>query len=126
MVEVAVDAPTQSWWDACTLGEFELTRFELVPRTGGKSIATAVFRSMESSGSTFMGRAAGLIDLSVDPAYRRRGIAVFLLSEAFRQFTRQGIMQVEFQAQQSNAAMLGLAAKFGFVQLDQGGVWKKG
>ena len=33
----------------------------------------------------------GLIELYVDEAYRRRGLAVFLLSEAFRQFARQGI-----------------------------------
>ena len=33
IVEVTIDAPTRNWWEACTVGEFDLTRFDLVPRT---------------------------------------------------------------------------------------------
>ena len=51
MVEVTADAPTRTWWEACTVGEFDLTRFELVPRGGGSAVATATFRSMEPSGT---------------------------------------------------------------------------
>lgn len=125
IVEVTADAPTRTWWEACTVGEFDLTRFDMVPRTGGSPVATAVFRSMESSGTTSVGRAAGLIGLSVDEPYRRRGLAVFLLSEAFRQFLRQGIMHVEVQARQTNAAVLEMFLKLGFQQVEQGGVWRK-
>jgi GNAT superfamily N-acetyltransferase len=125
MVEVTTDAPTRTWWEACAYGEFDLTRFELVPRAGGLPIARATFRSMESSGSASVGRAAGLMDLYVEESYRRRGVAIFLLSEAFRQFLRQGIMHVEVQTRQSDAAALGLFAKLGFAQVEQGGVWKK-
>lgn len=125
MVEVTADAPTQTWWEACTLGAFDLTRFDLVPRGGGSAVATAIFRSMEPSGTTAVGRAAGLIRLAVDPAYRRRGLAVFLLSEAFRQFLRQGIAHVEAQAPQSDAVALQVLKKLGFQQVEQGGVWRK-
>ena len=71
------------------------------------------------------GRAAGLIGLSVDPSYRRRGLALFLLSEAFRQFLRQGILHVEVQARQTNIAVLEMLRKLGFQQIEQGGVWRK-
>jgi GNAT superfamily N-acetyltransferase len=125
VVEVTVDAPTRTWWEACTVGAFDLTRFDLVPRGGGAAIATATFRSTEPSGTAAVGRAAGLIGLSVNEAYRRRGLAIFLLSEAFRQFLRQGIVHVEGQARQSDAVVLGVFQKLGFRQVDQGGVWRK-
>ena len=55
-----------------------------------------------------------MIGLSVDESYRRRGLAMFLLSEAFRQFLRQGIMHVEVQARQSDAPVLEMFRKLGF------------
>jgi ribosomal protein S18 acetylase RimI-like enzyme len=125
IVEVTADAPTHGWWEAYTFGEFDLTRFDLVPRTGGSPVATAIFRSMEPSGTTSAGRAAGLIGLAVDESYRRRGLAVFLLSEAFRQFLRQGIMHVEAQVRQADAPAVEMFRKLGFQQVEQGGVWRK-
>lgn len=125
IVEVTVDAPTRTWWEASTVGGFDLTRFDLVPRVGGSPVATATFRSMEPSGTTSAGRANGLIGFSVDEAYRRRGLAIFLLSEAFRQFLRQGIMHVEVQVQQTDAPVLAVFQKLGFQQVEQGGVWRK-
>jgi ribosomal protein S18 acetylase RimI-like enzyme len=122
---VTVDAPTRNWWEACTLGNFDLTRFDLVPRTGGSTVASAVFRSLEPSGTTAVGRAVGLIGLSVAQEYRRHGLAVFLLSEALRQFLRQGIVHVEVQARQSDVVVLKILQKLGFRPVDQGGVWRK-
>jgi len=125
LVEVTADAPTRTRWEACTVGEFDLTRFDLVARGGGAAVATALFRNIEPGGITGVRHAAGLIDLSVEPAYRRRGVATFLLNEAFRQFLRQGIMHVEVQAGETNAAALGAFQKLGLQQTGQGGVWKK-
>ncbi len=125
IVEMSEDPPARNWWEACTLGEFNLTRFELVPRGGGTAVAGATFRSMEPSGTSGIARAAGLIDLEVAEPLRRRGLAVFLLSEAFRQFIRQGIMLVEAQTMQHNAAALGMYHKLGFQQVGQGSVFRK-
>ena len=58
-------------------------------------------------------------------AFRRRGLAVFLLSEAFRQFARQGIATVEAQAMQHNVAALGMYRKLSFQQIGQGSVFRK-
>jgi ribosomal protein S18 acetylase RimI-like enzyme len=125
IVEVTVDAPTRSWWEASTVGEFDLTRFDLVPRGGGTVIATATFRSMEAFGAGAVARSAGLVELSVNEAYRRRGMALFLLSEVFRQFLRQGIMHVEVQTEKSNIAALGAFQKLGFQEVAEGGLWRK-
>ncbi|MEN6405401.1 MAG: GNAT family N-acetyltransferase [Thermoguttaceae bacterium] len=125
MVEVTVDAPTQTWWDACTVGEFDLTQFDLVARTGGVPIASAMFRSMEPSGTTSAGRAVGLINITVAESYRRRGLAIFLLSEAFRQFLRLGILQVDAQLPKNDPVLPAMFHKLGFRQIQEAGVWKK-
>jgi ribosomal protein S18 acetylase RimI-like enzyme len=125
VVESQIDAPTRSWWEACTLGEFELTRFEMVPRGGGPVVASALFRGMDISGSKSTGRTAGLMHFEVDPAHRRRGYAVFLLSEAFRQFQRQGIMTVEAQTPETNLPAVNMYQKMKFQQASGGGIFRK-
>jgi ribosomal protein S18 acetylase RimI-like enzyme len=124
-VEVTVDAPTHTWWEACTLGEFDLTRFDLVVRNGGATVATALFRSVEPIGTVGVGRGVGLLGLSVDETSRRRGVATFLLNEAFRQFLRQGITQVEAQTNDDNVAAIATLNKLGLQEAARGGVWKK-
>jgi GNAT superfamily N-acetyltransferase len=124
-VEVTVDAPTRSRWEALSVGEFDLTRFDLVVRGRGEPVATALFRSMEPGGASGVARAAGLIEIDVVEAQRRHGLATFLLNEAFRQFLRQRIMHVEAQTAEANAAALGLLQKLGLRQSGQGGVWRK-
>jgi len=125
VVEVAVDPPSRTWWEACILGEFDLTRFALLPRGGGPTVASATFRSMELTHTSSPGRTVALIDLVVDEAYRRRGLAIFLLSEAFRQFVRAGITTVEAQAMQHNVAALGMYRKLSFQQIGEGSVFRK-
>jgi ribosomal protein S18 acetylase RimI-like enzyme len=124
IVEVTIDPPARTWWEACTLGEFTLTRFGLVPRTGGPTVARATFRGMELLPTTSR-RVMGLIELWVEPSFRRRGLAVFLLSEAFRQFMREGVAGVEAQAMQHNLAGLSMYRKLGFQQVGQGSVLRK-
>jgi ribosomal protein S18 acetylase RimI-like enzyme len=65
------------------------------------------------------------VELFVEESYRRRGLAVFLLTEAFRQFVRQGISLVEAQAMQHNTAALGMYRKLKFQQVSQGSVFRK-
>jgi GNAT superfamily N-acetyltransferase len=125
IVEVTVDVPTRTWWEASAMGEFDLTRFDLLPRTGGPPIATAIFRAMEPGGTASVARAMGLMEITVAEPHRRRGLAIFLLSEAFRQFLRLGILHVDMQVPQSNAAALDLFQKLGFERVNQGSVWRK-
>jgi GNAT superfamily N-acetyltransferase len=124
-VQSTLDWPTHTWWQACTLGDFDLMRFELLPRGGGQVLAHALFRSMEPSGGGGFVRAAGLVDLAVHESYRRRGLASFLLAETFFGFLRQGITVVEAQTMVHNTAAVGLYQKLGFQQFDEGAVFRK-
>jgi ribosomal protein S18 acetylase RimI-like enzyme len=125
VVDVDVDPPMRNWWDACTIGAFELMKFSLVPKTGGAAAATALFRRMELVPTTMHAFSLGLIHVWVDESARRRGMAMFLLSEAFRQFMRDGTHEVEVQAMQHNLAAHSLYRKMGFQQFGQGSVFRK-
>jgi GNAT superfamily N-acetyltransferase len=124
-MQSTVDWPTQTWWQACTIGDFDLIRFDALPRGGGPVLAHALFRSMEPPGGAGFVRAVGLIDLAVHPSYRHRGLATYLLTEAFHNFHRQGITIVQSQATAGNAEALGLYKKLGLEQSDRGSVFRK-
>jgi len=125
LVEVQNDAVPADWWEACLLGEFDLTRFEVVPRGQDRPVAHAVFRGMEPIGAGMLGRRIGLVDLWVDEALRRRGVAVYLLSEAFRQFMRQGVTLIEAQTRNDNGPARALLEKLGFQPVAHGTVFRK-
>ncbi len=125
LVQVIVDPPSSNWWEACTLGDFQLTRFELVERGGRVPLARAVVGAIEGADGFLPGPAVSLLDLEVDPAHRRQGLASFLLGEAFRHIAEQGIKGVEVHARQSNAAGLSLLGKLGFQQVGRGTVFRK-
>jgi len=125
IVEVTADALPRSWWEACLLAPFDLVRFELLPRGATSPVAWAVFRNMDPIGAAGVSRQAGLIELFVEESLRRRGLAVFLLSEACRQFQREGVTRVEALSPEANRAALGLFHKLGFQQAGQGAVYRK-
>ena len=120
VVEVLADPPSRTWWEACTLGPFELVKFALVPRAGGSAAATATFRRMELVPTAMHAWSLGLIDVWVEEASRRRGLATFLLTEAFRQFIRDGTHEVEVQAMQHNLSAQALYRKMGFAAIRPG------
>ena len=124
MVQVTVDPPSRTWWEACTTGDFDLTRFDLVPR-GGQPVGQATVRTMDVTGAPGYCRTVGLIELEVDPNYRRRGLITFLLTEAFHQLARQGVARVDVQTMEHNTAAVRLYRKLGFRQLDRGIVFRK-
>ena len=125
VVEPTTDAPTQTWWDACTLGPFDLTQYLLVQRDSGMKIAKATFRNMDPLAPSIECRATGLIELFIEQDRRRQGLATFILSEAFRQFQRQGIATVEARTLETNAAALEMYKKLGFQRITDGIVYRK-
>jgi len=125
IVQVLLDPPARSWWEACTTGDFDLTRFELVPRGSGTAVAHATVRNMIPLGPPGAQRMAGLIELEVEPSCRREGLATFLLTELLRHLVRQDATLVEAQTMQNNEAGVGLYRKIGFRQVGQGIVFRK-
>jgi ribosomal protein S18 acetylase RimI-like enzyme len=124
-VHIVQDPPARSWWEACTIGNFELTRFELVSQRGGPSLAHALVRNIDLTPSLGGGHAVGLMELQVDRAHRRQGLVTFLLSEAFHELSRQGVTDIEVQTMKHNTAGVALYQKLGFQQVGEGIVFRK-
>jgi len=125
VVEVIADPKLTSWWEACTLGDYDLTLVQLRPRRGGDPVARAIFRSMQPIGIPIDTPGAGMIHLQVDANTRKKGIATFLLSEAFRHFVRNDIMVVSAQFFEHHEAAMNLCRKLGFQMISRGVVFKK-
>jgi GNAT superfamily N-acetyltransferase len=124
-VEMKVDPPTQNWWEACTVGDFDLTRFEIISRGSNVPLATAVVRSIDPGAALCPPPAAGILGLQVAPAYQRQGLGTFVLGEALRQLAREGIASVEVQVREDDRAALGLCRKLGMQQTNQGYIFRK-
>jgi ribosomal protein S18 acetylase RimI-like enzyme len=124
-LEMKVDPPSRNWWEACTVGDFDLTRFEIVSRGSHVPLATAVVRNLDPGATLCPPPAAGVLDLQVDPAYQRQGLGTFVLGEAFRQLARQGIVSVEVQVREDDPAASGLCRKLGMEQTNQGHIFRK-
>jgi len=56
---------------------------------------------------------------------RRKGLATFLLGEAFNRLRNRGIVMVEAQTMQANAPALAMYQKLGFATVDHGDVFRK-
>ncbi len=125
LVQVIMDAPTRSRWEACTAGDFDWTRFELVPRGEKQAVAYALLRAVEWCDSSRPGRTAGLTEICVDPACRRQGLATHLIGESFRVLSGQGVAFVDAQAALSQMPVVELYRKLGFQQVGQGIVYRK-
>jgi ribosomal protein S18 acetylase RimI-like enzyme len=124
-LQVLVDPPCRSWWEACTFGGFDRTRFELAPKSGGPPTAWLTVWSMEPLSTSWGVRATGMYELHVEPAHRRQGIAVCLLSEACKQLAAEGVALLETQAMLRDAPAVNLFKKLGFKHVDEGVVFQK-
>lgn len=124
-LELVDDPPARSWWEACTLGSFEQIAVQINPKDHGQPWATARFWNMGPLGQAWGINAVGLIDIVVDPQRRGGGVATCLLGEALRPLSQRGIMLVEAQVSDSNAAAIRLLHRLGFVQIDAGSVLSK-
>lgn len=121
-MQPVVDPIPHTWWDACTLGSTDRTRFDLVPRTGGPPHGQVTFWDMEPISSSWGLHSMGMFDLHIDPSYRRQGLATFLIGESLRQLASQGITMVEIQTRIDDAPTMALCHSLGFSEVDEG-IW---
>lgn len=117
--------PPQSWWESCTTAAFERIRFSLTRPECNEPTADVWFWDIEPLSTAWGRPTAGMFDLSVPTAERRRGLATFLLSEAFERLRNRGILLIEAQTMQQNAPAIAAYTKLGFQQIDEGVLYRK-
>jgi ribosomal protein S18 acetylase RimI-like enzyme len=125
IVDVTHDPLPATWWEACTVGDFEVSRYDLIPRGSRSPLASLTVRDSQPAGFFQSGRGVDLMEIHVNQEYRRRGLATYLLQEAFRQLTRQGVSHVTGQVAEANEVGIGLYKKLGLQQVNQATVFQK-
>lgn len=124
-VAVVNEPPTRTWWEACTLADFERVEFQLLDGALGKHLAAATLRSIDQAIDHPGVRATGLIDVHVNADSQRQGLATFLLAETLKELHQQGYGLVEAQTMERNVAAIKLYEKLGFTPTDTGRVFRK-
>jgi GNAT superfamily N-acetyltransferase len=124
-VAIVEEPPAKTWWEACTLGEFDCLQFQLLDRNLGQQLASATVRAMDLASRNPGVRTSGLVDLLVAPKALHQGLATFLISEVLKELQQQGVGVVEAQTMQHNVAAIGLYKKLGFALVDGGAVYRK-
>ncbi|HZZ72074.1 MAG TPA: GNAT family N-acetyltransferase [Pirellulales bacterium] len=122
-IEVTIDPPAKTWWEACTQGA--MNRILYVLRQGEAIVARALFWDLQPLATAWGVNAQGLIHVEVAPEKRKQGLAAYLIGEALREMQQQGVTLVEAQAMQHNRPALGLYHRLGFTPIDQGSVLRK-
>ncbi len=117
--------PAQSWWEACTTGAFERIRFMLTRPSSCDALADVWFWDIEPLSTSWGRPTAGMFDLCVSLEHQRKGLATFLLNEAFDRLRNRGVLLVEAQTMQQNAPALALYSKLGFTKVDEGVIYRK-
>ncbi len=117
--------PPRSWWEACTLGDFERLRFSLFAVGSDEPLAEVDFWDIEPLSTQWGIPTVGLVDLHVASERRRQGLATFLLSEAFAGLRVRGVVRVEAHTMHHNEVALSLYERLGFAKVDEGVVYRK-
>jgi GNAT superfamily N-acetyltransferase len=117
--------PSQSWWEACTTGAFERIRFLLTRPSSCEPMADVWFWDIEPLSTAWGRPTAGMFDLDVPAKERRKGLATFLLTEAFERLRTRGILLIEAQTMQQNVPAITMYNKLGFKKVDEGVMYRK-
>ena len=124
-VEYEIDPPARSWWEACTKGYFQRSRFDLIPRTGELPLASAIFWDMQPMSTSWGVRAVGLSEWKLSFNAQQAGLSVNLFNGALLQLRDEGYTLVEAQACPEDTATITLLAELDFEQVDAGSILRK-
>jgi ribosomal protein S18 acetylase RimI-like enzyme len=118
------DAMPEDWWENLAVGEFHLTRFRLLSRSGGDELARASTWDMSWFGRTDGRSRVGLFGVEVAAAHRRQGFGRFLVSEILRLANEETTALVDVQTVSTNAPALALYESLGFRPIDQSSLYR--
>lgn len=118
-LDVLEDTLPEGWWQALAIGLFRPSRFVLRRRTDDAPIARAAAWEIACGFGIGDGRPrTGLIELEVEPAYRRQGYGRLMVAEVLRYAREQLSELVVAHTPESNLAARALYAGLGFEQIE--------
>src|SRR5262249_1788854 len=118
-------AHRESWWRGCVLGPFETGEFRMQDKQTEEVVARTTLWEMDLFRYTWQETCVGLLDLYVEPAFRRRGLAKYLMAQLLVHLHRQAMSLFEAHINLDNQAGLGLFHGLEFDQVDTGRCFRK-
>src|SRR5262249_17977306 len=73
--------PASDWWHEGVLGPIEMYEYQLFDKNAGRAVARTYLWEMDTFRPRWNSHGIGIVDLEVEPALRRQGVAKFLLSQ---------------------------------------------
>ena len=123
-LEVEEDAQPAHWWQNQALGEFHLTRFQLLARSDATELARSTTWDMTRFGRIDGRTRRGLLDLEVSAAHRRQGYGRYLMGEVLRWCRQRETSLLELQTPLTNQPALALYQSLGFEAIDQATIYR--
>jgi ribosomal protein S18 acetylase RimI-like enzyme len=113
------------WWRECILGPVETVEYRLQDKRSAEVPARTVLWDMDTFAMHWGLSCVGMIELTVDPAQRRRGLARYLMANVFRHLRSRSFHLFEAQADLNSPEALGLLRLFEFQQVETGHCLRK-
>jgi ribosomal protein S18 acetylase RimI-like enzyme len=113
------------WWRECVLGPVETVEYRLQDKQSAEVPARTVLWDMDTFTMHWGLSCVGMIEFTVEPAHRRRGLAKYLMENVFRHLRSRSFHLFEAQADLNCQAALGLLGLFEFQQVEAGHCLRK-
>jgi ribosomal protein S18 acetylase RimI-like enzyme len=124
-IATSLDPASKSWWEACTIGCTDRTKFELLEKATGQRAGQVTFWNMVPLSKAWGINANGIFDLEVLVGQRRAGLGSFLVGEALKQLAEQGVALAEVQTRSDDEATIAFFQRIGFQEIERGAILKK-
>ncbi len=125
-IEFVEDVLPSTWWEAQAIGLFRPSLFRALSRDDDSQLAQATTWEIAAGYGVGDGRPrTAVINIEVDPAHRRKGLAQLLFQEIARTAREQLAEIIAVQTSESNLPARALYDKLGFEHVDTAILYRK-
>lgn len=125
VLENISDSHPQTWLQACHYDAVAQKFFHLKDKRSGEIAGQVGFWEMDPLVENWGQNGVGLVELSVLPQFRRKGLATYMVGESLRQLKQGGFGLVEIQHLGTDSVVKSLCKKLDFKPIDSAVLWRK-
>lgn len=113
------------WYEECVRGPLDYLPFRIEDKGTNREMGRCSVWEMEPFGQNWNESAVGILDVGVEPAMRRQGVARLLLGNVMRFLHDQYFTLVEAHVPADNTAALQLFRGLSFQRVDEGKLYQR-
>ncbi len=122
--EVSPQPAPANWWTACRYASLEFSDFNVRQKSTDTVIARARGWEMYPVQKSWGAEAVGIVDVHVEPDFRRQGLGCFLMIQILRHYRDNGLTLAEVQTMARNTVACRLFQRIGFREIDRGIIYR--